>query len=448
MVSVKFRKRPVKQPKFEIKKAKLKEFPVERGNYVLGNELSPVGVVIPQPDKVLARTAVEAGAAIAGHMVTANIGIEKLVSNIVSNPNIRYLILFGKESEGHLAAESLLKLFERGIDKNGRIIGAKGMTPYIRNLPLKGVERFRSQIIDIIDLLGEEDSDTLKKAVNGCIQEPGNAVEITSKKKKYTVYDPGALEKKPIIIKITDKLKTKGLYETLSPYSTVIHAPTISTAYPLFIEAILSAGKEVVDERGSRTKELLNVQVEIQKPEKQAIPSGYRPEGWLKTDSEVKKYLEKYSETYFRPNLTVVYENHEIKLKQSNVSYTYGNRVTDYRGVNQLEITAKAIKNSVKKGLPSRRFVISLIDPGLDTAERTGKMEIPCFTQFWVYNRKEKDNWFLHGTMFLRSHDAHLAFPANAYAGMKILRHLTKKTGTKIGTLTIFFGSAHIYMDR
>lgn len=251
----------------------------------------------------------------------------------------------------------------------------------------------------------------------------------------------------PIILQITEKLKYTGIYETLSPFSTVIHAPTISAAYPLLIEAILSAGQEVSDERGSKTKELLNVQVNILKPHEKPVPEGYRPEGWIKTDEEVIEYLDKYSETYFRPRVAVVYENGKIVLNSADVSYTYGTRLTDFMGINQLNITIKAIKNAVRKNQASRRFVISLINPNTDLTEETEKVEIPCFTQFWIYNRKVGDDWILHGTMFLRSHDAYLAFPANSYAGMRILRYLCDRTETRMGTLTMYFGSAHIYLD-
>ena len=443
-----FRKVPQDIQNFNCIKVPLKKFPVEKGNYILGNEYSPVAVVIPRGNHNLIKIAVESGAAIAGHLVTANIGIEKIIANIVSNPNIRYLILFGVESEGHLAAQSLLSLYKNGIDENGRIIGSAGMTPYIRNLPKEAVERFRAQIRCVINLIGEEDPKLLRRTITACIQEPKNAIEMTLNNESHILYDPGALDVEPIVLQITEKLKYSGIYETLSLFSTVIHASTISAAYPLLIEAILSAGVDIEDERGTKTKELLNVQVHILKPQEEPIPKGYRPEGWLKTDEEVAKYLEKYAETYFQSNATVVYEEGEIMLKQSEVAYTYGDRITNFDGINQLNILAEAIKSAIRKNEPSRRFVMSLFNPKIDLMEETEKMEIPCFTQFWVYNRRKNGNWTLHATMFLRSHDAYLAFPANSYAGMKILEHLCNKTGAKIGSLTMYFGSAHIYINE
>lgn len=441
------------------KKSEVPDFPVEKGAYVLGNVYSPVAVVIPMPDSILAAIAIEAGATMAGHLVTANIGIEKIIANIISNPNIRHLIICGRESRGHLAAQSLISLFNHGVDKNGRIIGSMGMTPYLRNIPKEAIDRFREQIIYIIDIIGVEDNKVIEETIKGCIQEPENAIELNVDNTKYILYDPGAFDKEPMIVRISKKLSESGVYETLSPYSTVIHAETISDAYVLLVEAILSAGIDVLDERGSNTKELLNVQVTIRNPKKNPIPKEYRPEAWIGSDDMAEEYLEKYAETYFNPNLVVEFDGNCCSLapkvksclsSEDNLSYTYGTRLRNYQFngvvVDQLEIIARALKNAIRKRQASRRFVLSLVNPFIDLTEDTERLEIPCFTQFWLYNRFKNNVWRLYGTMFFRSHDAQCAFPANCYAGMKILNWLCNRSGCEMGNLTMFLGSAHIYI--
>jgi tetrahydromethanopterin S-methyltransferase subunit A len=448
-----FEEAPVHLENLKLVKARPTEYPVERGNYILGSELSPVAVVVPRGRQDLLTAAVESGAAIAGHLVTANIGIEKLIVNVVSNPNIRFLILYGEESQGHASAQSLLALHKNGIDSSNRIAGSVGMTPYLRNIPKEAIERFREQILYVVDILGEQDENVLRRIVRACIQEPSNAVRLTAKGQSYILYDPGAIGKQPIIIHLTEKLKAAGLYEVLSPFSTSINAPTISAAYSLLVEAILSAGRQVDDERGFTTRELLNVQVHITNPEQDKVPAGYRPEGWIKSDQETKEYLEKYAQCYLEPGKMVVeYDKGSIKLvEKTNIVYTYGSRLTNFtdagrHGINQLRILGQAIKRAIDQGHNSRRFVISLVDPSQDLSSDTEKVEIPCFTQFYVYNRRnESGEWSLHGTMFLRSHDAHTAFPANSYAGVRILEELASRSKSKVGMLTMFFGSAHVY---
>ena len=45
--------------------------------------------------------------AIYGSLRTENIGIEKIVANIISNPNIRFLVICGEEIRGHNSGKSL-----------------------------------------------------------------------------------------------------------------------------------------------------------------------------------------------------------------------------------------------------------------------------------------------------------------------------------------------------
>ena len=110
------------------------EYPPEDGQYLRGNDLSPAAVVIllhmyydkiPEMLEKLAKVAVESGAALAGMLQTENIGIEKIVCNIVGNPNIRYVILCGVESAGHMPGHAFRCFAENGVDIRRNIIGCK-----------------------------------------------------------------------------------------------------------------------------------------------------------------------------------------------------------------------------------------------------------------------------------------------------------------------------------
>jgi len=87
-----------------LKVAPHEAYPPEEGRYLRGNDYFPVAVIIilttdaeeiPPEIERLVRTGVESGAALSGTLQTANIGIEKVICNIVANPNIRFLILGG-----------------------------------------------------------------------------------------------------------------------------------------------------------------------------------------------------------------------------------------------------------------------------------------------------------------------------------------------------------------
>ena len=181
------------------------DYPPEDGRYLRGNDFSPVAVAtilttdedkIPPELERLIRVGIEAGAALSGTVQTENIGFEKIICNIVANPNIRYLILGGPESGGHLTGEALKALMRHGVDEKMRIVGTDAPHPFLFNLPLKMIERFRKQLF-LIDLQFEGDPGLIRKAVWSCYQE--SPVEFRG----YSLYDPGAYPEPPLSGKIT-----------------------------------------------------------------------------------------------------------------------------------------------------------------------------------------------------------------------------------------------------
>ena len=105
------------------------------------------------------------GAAICGQCKTENLGVEKIVANLISNCNIRFLIIAGVESKGHLPGNTLLALHKNGIDEQGRIIGSKGAIPFIQNLPPEAIRRFQCQV-GLIDCIGLEDREKIEELVS------------------------------------------------------------------------------------------------------------------------------------------------------------------------------------------------------------------------------------------------------------------------------------------
>lgn len=116
----------------------------------------------------LARRA-PSGLAIAGTLQTENLGIERIIRNVLGNPNVRFLVLCGDDSNrqvGHLAGQSFVALFENGIDDKGRIRGARGKRPILKNVSRDQVDAFLRQV-ELVSLLGEEDVDSLAARVTG-----------------------------------------------------------------------------------------------------------------------------------------------------------------------------------------------------------------------------------------------------------------------------------------
>lgn len=129
------------------------------GDYKAVRYSAPVAVCVLNSTELIAMlsNAAPDDLAVIGTLHTENLGIERLIQNVVSNPNIRFLVLCGEDTRqavGHLPGQSLQSLIEHGIDEKGRIIGAAGKRPFIKNLARERVEAFRRQI-QLVSLVGE-----------------------------------------------------------------------------------------------------------------------------------------------------------------------------------------------------------------------------------------------------------------------------------------------------
>ena len=134
-------------------------WPFETGDFVVGDVTSPVAVVTlgSNMNEYFENSEV----AIAGPLHTENLGIEKMVTNIISNSNLRYLIICGSEVQGHITGKTVEALYENGIDPEKKtILGSPGAIPFVENLPVEAVERFQDQI-ELISMIDNENVDEI-----------------------------------------------------------------------------------------------------------------------------------------------------------------------------------------------------------------------------------------------------------------------------------------------
>jgi tetrahydromethanopterin S-methyltransferase subunit A len=148
---------------FKIELIKLDEFtiqswPVQPGDYRVINATKSIalavlqGIDMDEPDLATVYSKI----AIIGSINTENLGVEHLIKNLIANPYLRYLVLWGEDIEGHLPGDALLNLIGSGLDKTRRIIGARGARPVLKNLTESEVHHLRRQI-QVIDLIGRKD---------------------------------------------------------------------------------------------------------------------------------------------------------------------------------------------------------------------------------------------------------------------------------------------------
>jgi tetrahydromethanopterin S-methyltransferase subunit A len=169
-------------------------WPIVKGDYFAGDPESPVAVVTLGSHFGKLFTNPDIGAAIEGTAKTENIGLEKVIVNIISNPNIRFLILCGSEIMGHVTGQSLEALYKNGV-KEGRIIDAQGAIPFIENLNEEHLERFQKQV-EFYSIINNEDVST-----------------ISAKVKEFIGRDPGAYPEPPVVVEIKEKEAEEAIVE-------------------------------------------------------------------------------------------------------------------------------------------------------------------------------------------------------------------------------------------
>lgn len=170
-----------------MRKVEVENWPVETGRYIIGDKKSCVAVcTLSSLDIELSMDNI----AIVGKCVTENVGMEKIIRNIISNPNIRYFVICGVEPKGHYVGQAFKCLVENGLDADRKIIGALGAMPIIKNVSDEQIERFKKQV-EIVDMIEEENTQKIMDRINE-LNDPGafdSAMEIETVKTINADYD-------------------------------------------------------------------------------------------------------------------------------------------------------------------------------------------------------------------------------------------------------------------
>jgi tetrahydromethanopterin S-methyltransferase subunit A len=150
----------------------------------------------------------DGGAAICGSCKTENLGLEKVIANIISNPNIRFMLLCGTEVKGHLSGQTLAALHKGGV-KDGRVVGAEGAIPFIENLSADAITRFQEQV-EVVNIMESEDLGAITAKIN----------ELKGR-------DPGAFGADPMVIEVKEAggaEESTGEVRPLSGELALVHA--------------------------------------------------------------------------------------------------------------------------------------------------------------------------------------------------------------------------------
>jgi tetrahydromethanopterin S-methyltransferase subunit A len=154
------------------------------GAYTVLHYRAPVAVCTLTDEALAREVAQTAGArvAIVGTLQTENLGIERVIVNVLANAHLRFLLVCGADSRqaiGHLPGQSLVALARQGLDDRGRIRGASGKRPVLKNIARQAVEYF-CRTVEVIDLVGHASvPDILDSVSRAAARDPGPAVPFT-----------------------------------------------------------------------------------------------------------------------------------------------------------------------------------------------------------------------------------------------------------------------------
>lgn len=199
-------------------------WPLVGGNYIVVNPSAQIAVCTLTSDNLFESIEKFEKVTIVGSLYTPNLGIEKIILNTISNPNIRYLLLCGKDSPIFQPGQAIRCLFDYGITPEKRIVNAIGHYPVLQNLSIDKINHFLEQII-LIDKREVVDTNVLF-----------NNMETLESKKPYSDSSNA--------IKVTNVMDKEVMFTSMKPIGKRI--PLDYDENGFFVITINSARNEII----------------------------------------------------------------------------------------------------------------------------------------------------------------------------------------------------------
>ncbi|KJR42902.1 Thymidylate synthase, partial [Candidatus Magnetoovum chiemensis] len=316
-------------------------------------------------------------------------GLKHLLSNLLYNPQIAYLIICGSNRSG--SSQELQNFFNFGVEKSNelgaecnRIIGANKTIPINITLDMFKVK----PKIFVIENLNAKD---IKETLTSILSEiSAHRLANTAERVRVELPEP--------------KIK----FYPSNPSSHTIIKETPLEAWKELVFCINRFGvPQDLGKKGKRI-ELLNMKVIVNKP----TEDDYKT---LEQYGISCDYLKQYQED-------ILNGEHKPQL-----DYTYGNRLRAYFDVDSLEECVKRLNDN-----PSTRHAyISLWDPRCDLSKDKESAPCLCSICFRRFNGK------LNLTASFRVHNALDGWLRNIYGLIKIMDFVSAKTNIEKGALCV-----------
>ena len=323
-------------------------------------------------------------------------GISAMIRNVYANPHIRKIVLWGADLSR--SGQALLALKENGVDDNFFIIGDEKKGQIEKEIGKDAIDLFRKSV-EVINLRGKPVSD-LVSTVGDLGDVPG---ERFSSPKTFPTTRP-----KPFTFP-SEQIGVR------------VHGATAAMTWLKILTNIMRYGRNKTTRytQENELKELLNVMAIVynEDPDKPYLPHFF-------------PFTEKDLESYY-PQV--------LSPKQiPGIAYTYGQRLRNYEGIDQIQNIIDLIKNR-----PFSKKMIAVTAKVKDDWSAVNKGDTPCLTQIVCSVQDGK----LFMTTHFRSQDMVHGWPRNVFSLRKLQKLIADESGTPMGPFVMITHSAHIYSD-
>ncbi len=367
-----------------------KNWPIySKDNLILGNPEKEVAIVtLWTPTKKITEKLDKNLFSVAGQLYSKS-GINYIIRNILANPLIHYLVVCGQDLSG--SGQALINFFKEGIDENYNIIGSDFALIH-KEIPSQALELVRKNV-QIKNLIGVREIERINKELKACslVGKPfAKPQTFASHKEKKSLSFPAEQS----VFKVREKY--------------------IAPAWFRILKLILKFGAVNKSWYGNEVREIFNIAAVVSNEN----PLKPRMFPFLQVSREdIKKY-----------------QSNIMKGDKGDEIYSYGERLWNYRGINQVE---DVIIPYLKKYPNDRASLAVIFDMTHD--HKASRSPCMCLVQATTLNNK------LNLTAYFRSHAIFSGWVLNAFGLRQLQQYIAQKLSKKTGLLTIFSNCAHIY---
>jgi thymidylate synthase len=325
-------------------------------------------------------------------------GITPIIRNVFAKPTIRKIILWGADLSR--SGQSLIYFMENGVGKDYKIIGDERQGLIEKGVPKSALDLFRKSV-EVINLRGK-----------------------TPKELRETVEKIGGRKAKPFSRpKEFSIIKTTPFTYPSEQVGFKVYGRTVAQTWLKVLNNISRYGrtKKTRYTQTNELKEVLNLMAVVYNEDPENI---YFPHYLPFTKRELLQYYPQVLSSKPIPN----------------IAYTYGQRLRDNEGVDQIGKMIELLKDR-----PFSKKMAAFTTHIEEDWNNVNRGDTPCLTQ--VLGSVQDDTFFF--TVHFRSQDMVHGWPRNMFSLRKLQKLIIDEAGGKykMGPLTIVTHSAHIYSD-